>query len=470
MARNSRPFLEKLEDAVARTGSLLCVGLDPDPSRIPARFQSADDPIAAFNRYVIEQTAPFAAAFKPNVAFYEAMGQGGLRALAATIAAVPPEIPVVLDAKRGDIGNTAAAYARAAFEVWEADALTVNPYLGLESLAPFLKHGDRGLFVLCLTSNPGAEEFQTHATLGEPLCLQVARRVAAEMPPSVGLVVGATQAERLARIRAAAPDRWFLVPGVGAQGGDLPMTLANGLDARGSGLLIAAARSILYADDPAQAARALHTAIADGRRPGAGWSLEEHLALALFDCGAVRFGEFRLKSGKLSPIYIDLRVLASYPEVLSQAASVYAQLLRGLTYDRLAAIPYAAMPIGTAVSLLTGKPMIYPRREVKEYGTRRSIEGLYEPGETVVVLDDLATTGASKIEVAQALEAEGLHITDMVVLIDREQGAAADLARAGYTLHSAFTLSGLLGALAKHGRITAAQHAQVLAYLEADRQ
>lgn len=470
MARNSRPFVEKLQDSVARSGSLLCVGLDPDPARIPARFQSADDPVAAFNRAIIEQTAPFAAAFKPNFAFYEALGQEGLQALAATIAAVPPEIPVILDGKRGDIGSTAEAYARAAFDIWQADALTVNPYLGLESLMPFVKHADRGLFVLCLTSNPGAEEFQTRAPLGEPLFLQVARRVAAEMPPPVGLVVGATQAQNLARIRAAAPDRWFLVPGVGAQGGDLEMTLTNGLDARGSGLLIAASRSILYADDPARAAQALHAAIAEGRRPGVGWSLLEHLALALADCGAVRFGEFRLKSGKLSPIYIDLRVLASYPEVLSQVASVYAQLLGGLVYDRLAAIPYAAMPIGTAVSLLTGKPMIYPRREVKEYGMRRSIEGLYEPGETIVVLDDLATTGASKIEVAQALEAEGVHISDMVVLIDREQGAAADLARAGYTLHSAFRLTELLDMLAKHGRIGAEQHAQVLAYLEADRQ
>jgi len=242
MARNSRPFLEKLQDAAARTGSLLCVGLDPDQARIPARFRSAEDPIAAFNRHIIEQTAPFAAAFKPNFAFYEALGQAGLQALAATIAAIPPEIPVILDAKRGDIGSTAEAYARAAFEVWEADALTVNPYLGLEALSPFAKYADRGLFVLCLTSNPGAAEFQTCAPLGEPLFLQVARRVAAEMPPSVGLVVGATHAEHLARIRAAAPDRWFLVPGVGAQGGDLAMPLANGLDARGSGLLIAASR------------------------------------------------------------------------------------------------------------------------------------------------------------------------------------------------------------------------------------
>jgi uridine monophosphate synthetase len=171
----------------------------------------------------------------------------------------------------------------------------------------------------------------------------------------------------------------------------------------------------------------------------------------------------------MSPIYIDLRVLASHPSVLSLAAEMYARILCGIAYDRIAAIPYAAMPIGTAVSLLTGKPMIYPRREVKEYGTRRSIEGLYQPGETAVILDDLATTGGSKIEVAQALEAEGVHARDVVVLIDREQGAAQDLARSGYTLHSAFTLRGLMGMLVKRGRITEEQQSQVIQYLESER-
>ncbi len=469
MARSKQPFLEKLEASVARSGSLLCVGLDPDPRRIPPRFRSADDPIAAFNRSIVEETAEVAAAFKPNLAFYEALGQEGLRALQATIAAVPPEIPVILDGKRGDIGHTAAAYARAAFEVWQADALTVNPYLGLEALEPFLRYEDRGLFVLCLTSNPGAEEFQTRALLGEPLFLQVARRVARETPPNVGLVAGATQSGQLAQIRAAAPDRWFLVPGVGAQGGDLKAALANGLDEQGSRLLIAASRSILYAPSPREAAWALHGAIQADRRPGIPPSRQEELALLLFDIGAVRFGEFRLHSGKMSPIYVDLRLLASHPQALGRVAAAYVRLLSALQYDRIAAIPYAALPIGTAVSLLADRPMLYPRKETKAYGTRRAIEGVYRRGDIVVVLDDLATTGASKLDTIRTLEAEGLRVRDVVVLIDREQGAAQELARAGYTLHSAFTLSALMDALVKCGRISEAQQAEVSRYLESER-
>jgi uridine monophosphate synthetase len=469
VARNAQSFLEKLEASVERSGSLLCVGLDPDPARIPQRFAADRQPVVAFGHAIIEETMDVAAAYKPNFAFYEALGLEGLRALRETIAAIPPEIPVILDAKRGDIGSSAAGYARAAFDVWEADALTVNSYLGLETLAPFLEHDGRGLFVLCLTSNPGAEEFQTQTPLGDPMFVRVAQRVAADTPARVGLVAGATQAERLARVRSAAPDRWLLVPGVGTQGGDLEATLARGLDAAGSRLLINASRSILYAPDPREAALDLHRAIEHARKPSASPSLDAQLALLLFDIGAVRFGEFRLHSGKTSPIYLDLRVLASDPRALSEVASIYACMLSDIAYDRIAAIPYAALPIGTAVSLMVNRPMIYPRKEAKAYGTRRAIEGVYQAGETVVILDDLATTGASKLEVIHAVEAEGLRVKDVVVLIDRQQGAREELARAGYALHAATTLTVIMEHLVARGRISEAEHKRVAAYLEGDK-
>jgi len=180
--------------------------------------------------------------------------------------------------------------------------------------------------------------------------------------------------------------------------------------------------------------------------------------------GAVRFGEFTLHSGLKSPIYLDLRLLISDPKVLRQTASAYTGLIReaGLSFDRLAAIPYAALPIGVMVAQALERPLIYPRKEIKAYGTRRAIEGCFTPGETVLVLDDLITTGASKLEAIAPLIAAGLIVRDVVVLIDREQGGRAELAAQGYRLHSLVTMTEMLNLLVEQGRISAAQRAAVL--------
>jgi len=190
------------------------------------------------------------------------------------------------------------------------------------------------------------------------------------------------------------------------------------------------------------------------------------LANRLFDNGCIQFGTFTLTSGLTSPIYIDLRLLVGHPLLLREVAHAMADVAHRLTFDRIAAIPYAGLPIGVALAMAMDRPLIYPRKEVKSHGTHRAIEGDFEPGETVLVVDDLITRGDSKLETIQPLEAAGLAVRDVLVLIDREQGGAEDLARRGYRLHAILRLTTMLDSLQKSGRITAPRHEEVLAYLE----
>ncbi len=189
------------------------------------------------------------------------------------------------------------------------------------------------------------------------------------------------------------------------------------------------------------------------------------LSQTLYDTGAVRFGQFTLHSGRVSPIYLDLRVLVSYPEALQEVAAAYAQKLTGLTYDRLAAVPYAGLPIGVAISLLIEQPLIYPRKEVKSYGTGKGIEGVWQAGQTVVMIEDLVTSGDSVIQGIQVLRQAGLVINEAVVLIDREQGGRENLAAEGVALHAVTTLRELLEGMVGCGRITAEQQQTVVAAL-----
>lgn len=257
-----------------RAGRSLCVGLDPEWDRLPTSLRGGDaEPeararaAAAFCTAIVGATHDLVCAFKPNAAFFEAFGPAGARALGevvAAIRAVAPDVPVIYDAKRGDIGSTNAGYVRDAFHRLGADAVTVHPYLGEEALRPFLDRADTGVIVLCRTSNPGAGEFQDLVVAGEagpaPLYEIVARRVASvwNRNGNCALVVGATYPRELARVRAIVGDLPILVPGIGAQGGDLDATLAAGLTAAGSGLILSASRSVLYASagyDYAAAAR-----------------------------------------------------------------------------------------------------------------------------------------------------------------------------------------------------------------------
>lgn len=465
-------FFDRLAESARRSDSLLCVGLDPTPDSFPPEVASDPDPLFAFSRRVVDATHDLVCAYKLNSAFYEAEGPDGLESLRRSIEYVRRHALVILDVKRSDIGSTSAAYARAAFDVYGADAVTLSPYLGSDALAPFTERSDRGAFVLCHTSNPGAGELQELNCDGQPLYIRVAERVAAwNQHGNLGLVVGATYPEALAAVRRAAPGLWVLLPGVGTQGGDLEASLSAGLWDDGLGVVVNVSRAVCNAPDPGEAALRLRDRIKAGRvgvrsETMSGEQAEtERLALALADIGAVRFGRFTLKSGQISPIYIDLRLLASFPRVLDLAARAYARLLAPLSYDRIAAIPYAALPIGTAVALLIDRPLIYPRKEVKGYGTGRAIEGLFVAGESAVVLDDLITTGASKLEAIEPLQAAGLSVRDIVVLIDRQGGGPQDLAAAGYRLHAVLTLTGLLEVLVRRGRIDTSQQQAVLGWM-----
>jgi uridine monophosphate synthetase len=468
-----KTFYSLLDDRTREADSLVCIGIDPHPQDV-----QGDDPVSLldFCLRLIEATQEAAAVYKPNIAFFEQYGHLGIEVLQKVITSVPDDIPVILDAKRGDISSTAEAYARAVFQTLGASGVTVHPYLGRDAIEPFLTDPSRGVFLLCKTSNPGSGDLQDlevkeRGGIGDespPGSFRLYEKVAIlaqelNVRQNLGLVVGATHPVQLRRVRELVPELWFLVPGIGAQGGDLEAALEAGLREDGSGLLLNVSRSISRSAHPGRAALDLRDEInrvrervvqarkkkPDPRLP----SPLAGLADGLLEAGCVRFGQFKLKSGLESPIYIDLRQLASHPRLLEQVAAAYLPILGKLTFTRMAALPYAALPIATAISLQNGLPVIYPRKEVKAYGTKAEIEGEYSPGEKAVIIDDLATTGGSKFEAIEKLTQAGLQVEDVVVLIDRQSGATQSLAEAGFRMWSVFTIRDLLDYWESRGNV-----------------
>ncbi len=268
-ASSGGAFIPRLYEAARRRQSLVCVGLDPEPERFPASIRALPQAIFEFNRRIIDATAEYACCFKPQFAHYAALGaEDQLLETISYIHQRHPGLPVILDSKRGDIGSTAAKYARESFVRYGADAVTVNPYLGFDSVDPYLKYRDRGVIVLCRTSNPGARDFQDLESGGKRLYRHVAERVARDWNAAGNcmLVIGATYPEELAEIRAVVGDLPFLVPGVGAQGGDVAAAVKAGRTADGFGLVLNSSRGILYAssgEDFEAAARAATLALRD---------------------------------------------------------------------------------------------------------------------------------------------------------------------------------------------------------------
>jgi orotidine-5'-phosphate decarboxylase len=241
-------YLEKLRAAQERNNSWLCVGLDPDPARLPLPAMQWDDPVLPFNKRIIEATADLVCAYKPNMGFYMQWGAAGLVALERTIASIPDDIPIILDAKIGDIGHTQGAWGAGLFDTWEVDAVTVNPYVGDDAVVPLVgERPDKAVYVLARTSNPGAAAFQGDLLAESGLSAEVLRRCQAwPVQGHIGFVVGSTYPQELAVARRLAPQASFLIPGIGAQGGNLAAAVAHGAH-DGIGPVISASRSILYA-------------------------------------------------------------------------------------------------------------------------------------------------------------------------------------------------------------------------------
>ncbi len=255
-------FQEKLDWVIDKNDTLLCVGLDSDTEKISPELKRQEHAQFVFNKWIIEQTADLVCAYKPNTAFYESRGIAGISELKLTcdfIRTTYPNIPIILDAKRGDIGNTNNGYLKFVFDYLQADAITIHPYLGQEAVQPFLDRTDKGIIILCRTSNPGAKEFQDLPVNGEPLYTLVAKNVINNWNKNGNcmLVVGATYPDELAEIRKIAGEMTFLVPGIGAQGGDVAKTVKAGLNSQKKGMIINAGRSIIFSENPKMEAKKL---------------------------------------------------------------------------------------------------------------------------------------------------------------------------------------------------------------------
>ncbi|HAJ60560.1 MAG TPA: bifunctional orotidine-5'-phosphate decarboxylase/orotate phosphoribosyltransferase [Cyanobacteria bacterium UBA8543] len=471
-------FFQKLNAAIAHNQSLLVVGLDPNPEMMPSRYGEPGDTDTIIDNLwnwlqdQITQTTDLVCAYRPTFGFYKALGAPGLELLHQTLKAIPSHIPIIFDAKHGDL-NTSTIFARTVFEQWQVDAVTLSPYSGQDHIAPFLVYPGKAVFVLCCTSNPGAIALQHYPTTESPLYLQVVEEAKNwGTPEQLGLEVGTTDANILSRIRAVAPERIILARSIWAEDGDdLNKILAAGLNTNGEGLLLPVPLEMLVSEQPAEQIRVLRDDVNQVRSQIESSScdvwmpnvclLERHpyqdLILQLYDIGCILFGNFVQASGETFPYYIDLRKIISNPQVFNQVLNAYADILKDLKFDRIAGIPYGSLPTATGLSLRLNHPMIFPRKEVKAHGTRRVIEGNFHLGETVVVVDDILISGKSAMEGAQKIKSAGLKVDDIVVFLDHEQGVKDRLRENGYRAHSVLTISEITETLYQASRINQEQ-------------
>jgi orotidine 5'-phosphate decarboxylase subfamily 2 len=470
-------FNARLAATVAARG-LLCVGLDPIYSELPERFQGDDveGALVAANMALIEATAPYAAAFKLQMKVYTAEGPAGFGALIATcryLKARYPDHLLILDAKYGDVSHVMARSAHEAFTLCNADAVTAFAHPGRLALAPLLADPERGCFVVCRMSNPGAPEMQDITTAGgDPYYLALARQVAASWNANdnCGLVAGATYPAEMAAIRAEAPDLPLLVPGVGAQGGDLAAAVQAGMDGAGGGMLISASRSLAAADPGAMAAglqAQIRAALgAPPPAPHPGDPQVAALVVELFDKGYIQWKTVQLKSGRMSPYYLNLRGVSADPPLFGRLCRAFAARAGALgwTYDVLLGIAHAGIPLAVGTGGVLGRPAGYVRTDAKGYGTKQMVEGA-KGGQRVLLLDDVISDGASKLEVLPALTDAGLSVAGILVFIDRGQGGIESVRAAGLAAEAVTTMPAALQALQAADRLTADQVAAADAFM-----
>lgn len=468
---------DKLNQAIATNNSLLIVGLDPNPEMMPSKYVRKEgliESLEAWLLWVIEATSDRVCAYKPTLGFYQALGIEGLQLLERILTAIPTSIPIILDAKHSDL-NTSSVFAKAVFEQWQVDAVTLTPFAGQDHAAPFLVYSDKAVFILVHTSNPKAETLQRYPNLEQPYYLHVVQEAQSwATPEQLYLEVGTTNTSVLSKIRAIAPERTILLRSLWSKKSNLESLIDIGLNSTGEGLLIPIPQDFLSTENLAKEVADLNQKINSFRKSKTDkvssceiWTpdvclLDRHpyqdLILELFDIGCLLFGEYVQASGATFNYYIDLRKIISNPHLFNRVLDAYGNIVQQLEFDRIAGIPYGALPTATGLALNLQRPMIFPRKEVKAHGTRRLIEGNFNPGEKVVVIDDILISGNSVMEGAEKLKSAGLIIEDIVVFIDHEGGVKDRLADNGYNAYSVLSISEITNTLYNSGRINQEQY------------
>ncbi len=468
---NQTNFSDKLLEAIEKNQTLLYLALEPELENFDL---STTTDLLAKAKCAIEQTADLICACKLSLGFYQSLRIPGWELLQQILQIIPAHIPVILDAKHCDL-NTSTLFAKTVFEDLQVDAITLSPYAGFDQVAPFLLYPGKTVFALCATANPSAAIFQEYPTPENPFYLQLVRISQTwGTPEKVGLEVG-VMPDMLARIRKSAPERLILVEGDIpaendlAEANDLVQLLAAGLSKNGEGLLLPIPASLLAQSNPREAVQKLRDNINEERLKAIAGSPtcelwlpdvcflqpepNRDLILQLYDIGCVVFGDHVQASGVTFPYYIDLRKIISIPQIFHQIVSAYAEILKDLKFDRIAGIPYGSLPTATGLALRMERPMIFPRKEVKTYGAGKLIEGHFQAGETIVVVDDILISGKSVMEGAAKLQSAGLKVEDIVVLIDHERGVKDKLQANGYQAHSVLALSEIAHILYQANRI-----------------